>query len=78
MIFTRDQVRESAFLAVGLGDAERVAPQWLPIAIFVVLLMAAVATIGWMLTALVRGRRRAGDGYVPRVTAGTRAQALSL
>ncbi len=55
MIFTRDQVRESAFIAAGLGEAARVEPQWMPIVIFVVLLLAAVGTIGWMLRALVRG-----------------------
>ena len=56
MIFTRDQVRESSFALAGLGDAPWIEPQWGPIAIFAVLLVAALATIAWMLSALARGK----------------------
>lgn len=56
MIFTRDQVRESSFALAGLGDAPWIEPQWGPIGIFAVLLVAALATIAWMLSALARGK----------------------
>lgn len=48
MVFARDTVRSAALHAVGFAPATWVAPQWIPIALFVVLLVVAVATVGWM------------------------------
>lgn len=54
MAVTRDQLRESALAQMGLGPAAWVEPQWGPTLIFATLLLLAVATIAWMVTALVR------------------------
>jgi hypothetical protein len=52
MVFTRDQLRESAFAAAGLGGAPWIEPQWGPILLFVTLLATAIATIAWMIRTL--------------------------
>ena len=56
MVLLRDQVRQIALRDVGFESPGRVAAQWGPFAVFVVLLVAAVATIGWMARVLARGR----------------------
>lgn len=53
MLFTRDQVRESAFVQIGLAPAAWVEPQWGPLSIFVVLLIAALAVVAWMVMEVV-------------------------
>jgi hypothetical protein len=53
MLFTRDQVRESAFATLGLEPARWVEAQWLPFSIFVVLLIAALAVVAWMVMEVV-------------------------
>ncbi len=59
MVLTRDYVRQAALDAAGFQPVAWVAPQWGPIAVFVVLLVAAIATVVWMVVALARGRGRA-------------------
>jgi hypothetical protein len=56
MVLLRDQVRQIALRDAGFESPARVAAQWGPFAVFVVLLVAAVATIGWMARVLARGR----------------------
>ena len=56
MVLLRDQVRLIALRDAGFEHPGRVATQWGPLAVFLVLLVAAVATIGWMARALARGR----------------------
>jgi hypothetical protein len=56
MILTRDTVRVAS---LGVAHFERVTwvvPQWGPIVIFVVLLVVALASVAWMVRALVRRR----------------------
>jgi hypothetical protein len=59
MVLTRDAVRQAALDAAGFRPVAWVAPQWGPIAVFALLLVAAVATVAWMAVALARGRGRA-------------------
>ena len=60
MVLLRDQVRQIALREAGFEHPGRVAAQWGPFAVFVVLLVAAVATIAWMARALARGTARVG------------------
>ena len=60
MVLTRDQVRESALVLMGLEPNAWVQTQWLPMGLFALLLVGATATIAWMVTALAREGRRAG------------------
>jgi hypothetical protein len=55
MVLLRDQVRQIALREAGFEPSSAVAAQWGPFAVFVVLLIAAVATIAWMTRALARG-----------------------
>lgn len=48
MVFARDTIRSTALRAAGFTHATWIAPQWIPIALFTLLLVAAVATVGWM------------------------------
>jgi hypothetical protein len=56
MVLLRDQVRLIAVRDAGFEPPAQVATQWGPLAAFLVLLAAALATIGWMARALARGR----------------------
>jgi hypothetical protein len=60
MVLLRDQVRKIALREAGFELPGRVAAQWGAFAAFVVLLVAAVATIAWMARALARGPARVG------------------
>jgi hypothetical protein len=60
MVLLRDQVRLIALRDAGFEHPGRVATQWGPSVVFLVLLVAAVATIGWMARALARGKAAAG------------------
>jgi hypothetical protein len=55
MILNRDQVRRAALKAAGFEPVTWVEPQWGPILVFTVLLVAALAIVAWMVTALARG-----------------------
>jgi hypothetical protein len=59
MVLLRDQVRLIALRDAGFEHPGRVATQWGPLAVFLVLLAAAAATIGWMARALARGQAAA-------------------
>jgi hypothetical protein len=59
MVLLRDQVRTIALRDAGFEQPARVATQWWPLAVFLVLLVAAAAAIGWMARALARGRTAA-------------------
>lgn len=56
MVLLRDQVRQIALRDAGFEHPGRVAAQWGPFAVFVVVLVAAVTTIAWMTRALALGR----------------------
>jgi hypothetical protein len=60
MVLLRDQVRLIALRDAGFEHPPRVATQWGPLAVFLVLLVAAAATIGWMARALARSKAAAG------------------
>jgi hypothetical protein len=60
MVLLRDQVRQLALRDAGFAHPTWVEPQWGPLAVFAVLLLAAVATIAWMARALGRGTAAAG------------------
>jgi hypothetical protein len=59
MVLLRDEVRQITLRDAGFEHPAQVATQWGPLAVFFVLLAAAVATIGWMVRALARGRAAA-------------------
>lgn len=48
MVFARDTIRSTALSAAGFTHPAWIAPQWIPIALFALLLIAAVGTVGWM------------------------------
>jgi hypothetical protein len=48
MLLARDEVRRGMFELAGFRVVEAIAPQWDVIAIFAVLLVAALATTAWM------------------------------
>jgi hypothetical protein len=54
MVLVRDVVRKAMLGAAGFQPATWIAPQWGPIAIFLVLLVTAIALVAWMVAALVR------------------------
>lgn len=54
MIGTRDTIRALSLGAAGFQPVTWTAPQWGPILIFVVLLLGAIATVWWMVRALVK------------------------
>jgi hypothetical protein len=56
MLLLRDGVRLLVLRQAGLDVPSRVVPQWGPFAVFVVCLLAAAATIAWMVRALARGK----------------------
>jgi len=56
MLLTRDTVRRVTLELAGFRPVNWVAPQWVPIAIFAVLLVAAVGAIIWMTKALVAAK----------------------
>ena len=56
MLLTRDSVRTATLGLAGFQPVTWVAPQWGPIVIFFVLLVAAIATVWWMVRALVLAR----------------------
>ncbi len=62
MIATRDFVRRSITGAAGFEAPRWVAPQWIPIALFAVLLVVAIALVGWMIAVFVRSGVKARDG----------------
>ena len=55
MVLVRDAARNMTLALAGFRTTPWAEPQWGPIAIFAVLLLAAVAYIAWMVTALARG-----------------------
>jgi hypothetical protein len=56
MVLLRDQLREAALHTAGLAAGRWVAPQWGPIALVVVLLLVAVATVAWTMALVARGK----------------------
>ncbi|RMF74629.1 MAG: hypothetical protein D6738_05860 [Acidobacteria bacterium] len=54
MVLMRDQVRQGALEAAGFEPSPWVEPQWGPIVLFVVLLVAALAAVAWMVRAIAR------------------------
>jgi hypothetical protein len=54
MVMVRDTARRAALAAAGLQRATWVEPQWGAIALFGVLLVTAIATVGWMARAYHR------------------------
>jgi hypothetical protein len=70
MVLLRDQVRQITLREAGFEHASPVAAQWGPFAVFVALLVAAVATIAWMARALARGGV-AGSFLLVGILAGT-------
>jgi hypothetical protein len=67
MILTRDTVRRESLELVGFRAVTWTEPQWGPIGIFVVLLLAAIVSVAWMVRALVRGNTNMGDMQVGRI-----------
>jgi len=57
MVVTRDHVRQAALDTAGFQPASWIVPQWGPIVVFLVLLVAALAVVTWMVVALARGRK---------------------
>jgi hypothetical protein len=55
MVLLRDQVRQLVLREAGFEHPSWVEPQWGPLAVFALLLVAAVVTIAWMVRALARG-----------------------
>lgn len=58
MTLSRDQLRTVALDGAGLQATPWVVPQWPAIALFAVLLAAALGTVAWMVGLLARGRGR--------------------
>ncbi len=59
MVAVRDIVRRASLGPSVLPPATWVAPQWGAIALFLLLLVAALGLVWWMVRALVRGRSAA-------------------
>ncbi len=57
MVVARDQVREGMLGIAGFTSTPRIEPQWDVIAIFAVLLVAALATTAWMIAISVRAEQ---------------------
>lgn len=57
MLVARDQVRAGMLGIAGFTSAPRIEPQWDVIAIFVALLVAALATTAWMVAISLRAKR---------------------
>jgi hypothetical protein len=62
MVLLRDQIRQLTLRHAGFEHPSWVEPQWGPFAVFILLLVVAVATIAWMARALARGSSLAGGG----------------
>ena len=60
MAFTRDAIRTLTLHEMGYAPAAWTAPQWIPIALFFVLLVAALATVGWMVAVFTLQSRTEG------------------
>ena len=58
MLLMRDDLRRLALRQAGLDTPVPVAAQWGPFAVFAVCLVAAVVTIGWMVTGARAGPAR--------------------
>ena len=58
MIFTRDAIRTASLADAGYAMPDWIAPQLVPIALFFVLLVAAIATVVWMIAVLLRAPDR--------------------
>jgi hypothetical protein len=56
MLLTRDTIRRLSLDLAGYQPVNWVAPQWGPIAIFVVLLVAAIGIVVWMTRALATAK----------------------
>lgn len=65
MILARDQVRRGALARAGFEPNPWVVPQWGPILLFAVLLVVALALVGWMVAAFARGGARRGSDAAP-------------
>lgn len=57
MVMVRDTARRAELAAAGLQPTAWVQPQWGAIAVFLALLVTAVALVAWMARALAAGRR---------------------
>ena len=57
MVIARDGVRQGMLAEAGFAPTAWIEPQWGVLAIFAVLLVAAVATTGWMASLLLREQR---------------------
>lgn len=65
MVLVRDQVRRGALATMKFEPVRWVEPQWTNIILFFILLVAATATVVWMVRALIMaGRPGTGDGPV--------------
>lgn len=60
MVLARDQVRQGALEASGFDMPAWQVPQWGPIALFAVMLFAALGTIVWITFILGRGKKTSG------------------
>ncbi len=60
MVMVRDAARRAELGAAGFQPATWVQPQWGAIAIFAVLLLSAIALVGWMVRALIAARPSRG------------------
>ncbi len=58
MVMVRDTARRIVLAPSGFRTTAWVVPQWGPIAIFAVLLVAAIATVAWMVAMLARAATR--------------------
>lgn len=56
MVLTRDHVRQAALETAGFQPVAWIVPQWGPVALFTLLLVAAIAVVVWMVVSLARGR----------------------
>lgn len=66
MVLVRDQLRGAALEGSGFQGVRWIAPQWGNIALFLVLLVTAIATVIWMVLAFVRSRGvKATAGEIP-------------
>jgi hypothetical protein len=63
MTLSRDQLRDVTLGGAAFEANPWVAPQWAAIVVFVVLLVAALATVAWMVAALARGSHRHPAGH---------------
>ena len=61
MIFTRDHVRQGALGRAGFQVSAGLEPRWGPLALFALMVLAAMGAVAWMVRTLIRSHPSTGE-----------------